>query len=192
AEKLKKQLVEAAAERLETLPHRIVMSRGGGFVAGHAERGMTFAESVVCAEEKFGTLGAVGSYAPPRGPGRFKGAGVGPSPAYSYTACVIEVEVDKATGWIHVAKIWIAHDIGQTVNPVLAEGQVIGSVYMGLGEALMEEQVFRRLPPKMSHALVHRMPSLLEYKSPTALDMPEVEVALIEDPDPNCPFGAKE
>jgi CO/xanthine dehydrogenase Mo-binding subunit len=51
-----------------------------------------------------------------------------------------------------------------------------------LGEALMEEQVFRRLPPKMSHALVHRMPSLLEYKSPTALDMPEVEVALIEDP----------
>jgi len=192
AEKLKAQIVEAAAERLEALPDRIVLSRGRVFSSGHAEKAMTFAEAVVCAEEKFGTLGAVGSYAPPRAPGRFKGAGVGPSPAYSYTACVLEVELDKATGWIHVPKIWIAHDIGQAVNPVLAEGQVIGSVYMGLGEALMEEQVFRRLPPKMSNALVHRMPSLLEYKSPTALDMPEVEVALIEDPDPNCPFGAKE
>ena len=56
----------------------------------------------------------------------------------------------------------------------------------------MEEQVFRRLPPKLSNALVHKIPSLLEYKSITSLDMPEVEVYLIEDPDPNCPFGAKE
>jgi 4-hydroxybenzoyl-CoA reductase subunit alpha len=105
---------------------------------------------------------------------------------------VVEVEVDPATGWIAVPKIWIAHDIGRTVNPVLARGQVEGSVYMGLAEALMEEQVFRRLPPKMSHALVHKIPSLLEYKSPTSLDMPEVDTILVEDPDPNCPFGAKE
>ena len=192
AERVKAQIVDAAAERLETLPERVVMSRGRVQIAGNPDKGMSFAEAVVCAEEKFGTLGAVGSYAPPKSPGKFKGAGVGPSPAYSYSACVVEVEVDQATGWIHVPKIWIAHDIGQAVNPVLVNGQVIGSVYMGLGEALMEEQVFRRLPPKLSHALVHRMPSLLEYKSLTALDMPEVEVALIEDPDPNCPFGAKE
>ncbi len=63
---------------------------------------------------------------------------------------------------------------------------------MGLGEALMEEQVFRRLPPKLSSALVHKIPSLLEYKSITALDMPEIDTVLVEDPDPNCPFGAKE
>ena len=112
--------------------------------------------------------------------------------AYSYTACVVEVEVDQATGWIDVPKIWIAHDIGRAINPVLARGQVEGSVYMGLGEALMEEQVFRRLPPKLSSALVHKMPSLLEYKSITSLDMPEVETILVEDPDPSCPFGAKE
>jgi hypothetical protein len=56
----------------------------------------------------------------------------------------------------------------------------------------MEEQVFRRLPPKMSGALVHKFPSLLEYKSLTSLDMPEVFTELVEDPDPNCPFGAKE
>jgi 4-hydroxybenzoyl-CoA reductase subunit alpha len=105
---------------------------------------------------------------------------------------VVEVEVDEATGWITVPKIWIAHDIGRAINPVLARGQVEGSVYMGLGEALMEEQAFRRLPPKLSNALVHKIPSMLEYKSLTSLDMPEVITELVEDPDPNCPFGAKE
>ena len=63
---------------------------------------------------------------------------------------------------------------------------------MGLGEALMEEQAFRRLPPRLSHALVHKFPSMLEYKSPTSLDMPEIFTDLIEHPDPAGPFGAKE
>jgi hypothetical protein len=63
---------------------------------------------------------------------------------------------------------------------------------MALGEALMEEQIFRRLPPRLSHALVHKFPSMLEYKSPTTLDMPEVWTELAEHPDPRGPFGAKE
>jgi CO/xanthine dehydrogenase Mo-binding subunit len=190
AEKLKAQIAEAAAEQLEVIPSRLAFA--GGRVTSDAGKSLTLKEAIEFAEAKFGTLGAVGSYSPPRAPGRYKGAGVGPSPAYSYSACVLEVEVDQATGWIAVPKIWIAHDIGRTVNPVLARGQVEGSVYMGLAEALMEEQVFRRLPPKMSHALVHKIPSLLEYKSPTSLDMPEIDTILVEDPDPNCPFGAKE
>jgi 4-hydroxybenzoyl-CoA reductase subunit alpha len=191
AEKVRLQLAEAAAEQLEVLPQDLVFSNGKVF---HALGGksMDFLEAVQYAEAKFGTLGAVGSYSPPKPPGKYKGAGVGPSPAYSFSACVVEAEVDPNTGWIHVPKIWIAHDIGRTLNPVLARGQVIGGVYMGLSEALMEEQAFRRLPAKLSQALVHRMPSMLEYKSLTALDMPDVDVALIEDPDPNCPFGAKE
>jgi 4-hydroxybenzoyl-CoA reductase alpha subunit len=192
AERLKAQLAEAAAEQLMIIPQRVAFSQGRVFFADDPQKGMSFAEAVVFAETKFGTLGAVGSYVPPRAPGRYKGAGVGPSPAYSYTACVVEAEVDKATGWVSVPRVWIAHDIGRTVNPVLARGQVEGSVYMALGEALMEEQVFRRLPPKMSGALVHKFPSLLEYKSLTSLDMPEVFTELVEDPDPNCPFGAKE
>ena len=185
-------LVTAAAEQLEVLPASIVLSRGRVFAAGDAANSMSFAEAVVYAETKFGTLGTVGSYTPPKPPGKFKAAGVGPSPAYSFSACVVEAEVDEHTGWINVPKVWIAHDIGRALNPLLARGQVIGGVYMGLGEALMEEQVFRRLPPKLSNALVHKIPSLLEYKSITSLDMPEVEVILVEDPDPNCPFGAKE
>ena len=193
AEKLKAMIAEAASEQLQVAPDKIVFSNGK---VSFDNRVLTFAEAVVMAEEKFGTLGSVGSYRPPRAPGRFKGAGVGPSPAYSYTACVVEVDVDKTTGWITVPKIWIAHDIGRTINPVLARGQVEGSVYMGLSEALMEEQVFRRLPPKLSSALVHKIPSLLEYKSLTSLDMPEVDTVLVEQEegmrDPNCPFGAKE
>ncbi len=189
AEKLKAMLAEAAAEELEVAPARLQFANGR---VSFESRSLTFAEAVVLAEAKFGTLGAVGSYTPPRGPGKFKGAGVGPSPAYSYTACVVETEVDPHTGWIHVPKIWIAHDIGRAINPVLARGQVEGSVYMGLSEALMEEQVFRRLPPKLSRALVHKMPSLLEYKSITSLEMPQMDTVLIEDPDPNGPFGAKE
>jgi CO/xanthine dehydrogenase Mo-binding subunit len=185
-------IVAAAAEQLDTLPERVILSQGRVFAAEDTNKAMSFVEAVALAETKFGTLGAVGSYSPPKAPGKYKGAGVGPSPAYSFSACVVETEVDPKTGWITVPKIWIAHDIGRAINPVHVRGQVIGGVYMGLGEALMEEQAFRRLPEKLSNALVHRMPSMLEYKSLTALDMPEVEVALVEYPDPNCPFGAKE
>jgi CO/xanthine dehydrogenase Mo-binding subunit len=144
------------------------------------------------AEGAGGTLGTVGSYRPPPPPSRYKGGGVGPSPAYSFSAAVVEVAVDEATGIVRVEKIWVAHDIGRALNPVLVRGQVEGSVYMGLGEALMEEQSFRRLPARLSGALVHQAPSMLEYKSPATLDMPDVETILIEEPEPNGPFGAKE
>ena len=192
AGRVRELLATTAAEALNTLPDRVVFSQDRVFAAENPGQTMSFIEAIALAEAKFGTLAAVGSYAPPKPPGRYKGAGVGPSPAYSFSACVVETEVDPHTGWVTVPKIWIAHDIGRALNPVLARGQVIGSVYMGLGEALMEEQAFRRLPPKLSSALVHRNPSMLDYKSLTSLDMPDVEVALIEHPDPNCPYGAKE
>ena len=96
----------------------------------------------------------------------------------------MELEVDAETGIIRVHKIWIAHDIGRAINPLLAIGQVEGSVYMGLGEALMEEQEFR--------LGVHKTPSMLDYKSPTSMDMCPVETILVEEPDPIGPFGAKE
>ncbi|HUQ25404.1 MAG TPA: molybdopterin cofactor-binding domain-containing protein [Burkholderiales bacterium] len=192
AERLRVQIAAVVSETLGTLPDRVVFSQGRVFAADNSGPGMSFVEAVAAAESQLGTLSAVGSYSPPKAPGKYKGAGVGPSPAYSFSSCVVEVEVDERTGWIHVPKIWIAHDIGRALNPTLARGQVIGGVYMGLGEALMEAQSFRRLPEKLSGALVHRAPSMLDYKSLTSLDMPDVEVALIEDPDPNCPYGAKE
>src|SRR6266852_5629251 len=192
AERAKSLLAEAVAERLGVPAERLRFADKRAFDSATPENGVTFQEAVCLAEARFGTIGTVGSYTPPKSPALYKGGGVGPSPTYSYSAAVVEVEVNQVTGWVTVPRIWIAHDIGRALNPTLVRGQVEGGVYMGLGEALMEEQEFRRLPKKLSHALVHKYPSILEYKSPTSLDMPDVITELIEEPDPLGPFGAKE
>jgi 4-hydroxybenzoyl-CoA reductase subunit alpha len=192
AERAKSIVAEAVAERLQVPKERLRFADKHVFDSAAPEKNMTFHEAVCLAEARFGTIGTVGSYTPPKSPALYKGGGVGPSPTYSYSAAIVEVTVNPTTGWVTVPKVWIAHDIGRALNPTLVRGQVEGSVYMGLGEALMEEQEFRRLPKKLSNALVHKFPSMLEYKSPTSLDMPEIVTELIESPDPRGPFGAKE
>ncbi|MFQ5511441.1 MAG: xanthine dehydrogenase family protein molybdopterin-binding subunit [Candidatus Krumholzibacteriia bacterium] len=192
AERVRDLVASAVAKKLDVSANGLAFAGGRVFDSRDPDRGMAWPDAVVCAEELHGTLGSTGSYAPPKAAGRFRGAGVGPSTAYSYTAAVVEVDIDADTGWITVPRVYIAHDIGQAINPVLVRGQVEGGVYMGLGEALMEEQVFRRLPAKLSGALVHKFPSMLEYKSLTSHDMPEVVTELVETSDPKGPFGAKE
>ena len=192
AERGKALLAEAVALKLDVPKERLHFADKRVFDSTAPDKGVSFPEAICLAEARFGTIGTVGSYTPPKSPALYKGGGVGPSPTYSYSAAVVEVEVNPVTGWVHVPKVWIAHDIGRALNPTLVRGQVEGSVYMGIGEALMEEQEFRRLPKRLSHALVHKFPSMLEYKSPTSLDMPEVVTELVEDPDPRGPFGAKE
>jgi 4-hydroxybenzoyl-CoA reductase subunit alpha len=147
---------------------------------------MTFEEAVVAAIDFHGALTGTGSYAPPaeaRG-GKHKGAGVGPSPAYSYSAQVAEVSVDEDTGEVTVHKVWAAHDCGRALNPVSVEGQIIGSVWMGMGQALTEEMVWK------DGMLMN--PGLLEYRSPSSVESPDVEPIIVESVDPEGPFGAKE
>jgi CO/xanthine dehydrogenase Mo-binding subunit len=147
---------------------------------------MSFEEAVVAAIDFHGALTGTGSYAPPqeaRG-GKHKGAGVGPSPAYSYSAQVAEVSVDEETGEVVVHKVWAAHDCGRALNPVSVEGQIIGSVWMGMGQALTEEMVWK-------HGMLMN-PGLLEYRSPSSIESPEVEPIIVESVDPEGPFGAKE
>jgi len=187
AERAREVILPHAARKLDVPMTRIVFADGRVFDVEEPERGMSFAEAVQVAESVVGTVGTVGSYTPPKSPGRYRGAGVGPSPAYSYSACVAEVDVDSATGIVRVPKIWIAHDVGRCINAATAIGQVEGSVYMGLGEALMEEMTYRE-----NRQVVHKFPSLLEYKSPTTLEMCDVVTYIVEDPDPNGPYGAKE
>src|SRR5882724_6333295 len=187
AERARELLVMAVAEKLGAPIENISLAERRVFDVENPEVGVTFAEAVVLAESKFGTIGTVGSYSPPRSPGRYKGAGVGPSPAYSYSAAIAEVDVDPSTGMVTVERVWIAHDVGKSINPVLVMGQVEGSVYMGLGEILMEEMSYRA-----NRNVVHKIPSMLEYKSPTTMEMCDVKTYLIEDADPNGPFGAKE
>ena len=192
AERARDTIAKAVAPQLDVPAAELVFADRRVFPAADPDAGLAFDEAVVVAEALYGTLGTTGSYIPPRAPGRYRGAGVGPSPTYSYSAAVVEVEVDAETGFYDVTHVWMAHDIGRAVNPVLALGQIEGSIYMGLGEAMMEEQVFRRLPRKLSPALVHKMPSLLEYKSPGFHDMPGITSYLIESDDERAPLGAKE
>ncbi len=147
---------------------------------------MTFEEAVVAAIDFHGALTGTGSYAPPpeaRG-GKHKGGGVGPSPAYSYSAQVAEVSVDEDTGEVTVHKVWAAHDCGRALNPVSVEGQIIGSVWMGMGQALTEEMVWK------DGMLMNA--GMLEYRSPSSVESPEVEPIIVESIDPEGPFGAKE
>lgn len=147
---------------------------------------MTFDEAVELTIAKYGALRGVGWYSPPpdsRG-ALFKGAGVGPSPAYSFAAQVAEVSVDEETGHVTVHKIWAAHDCGRALNPLGVEGQIIGSVSMGLGQALQEEIAW--------NAGRAMNPGLLNYATPASLESPVVEPIIIESHEPEGPFGAKE
>jgi 4-hydroxybenzoyl-CoA reductase alpha subunit len=183
--KLKKILLETAGETLEVPVDDLEMADGQVRSRSYPKKAMSFVECVEATEAKHGTLGATGSYKPPRHPANYKGSGVGPTPAYTFTTAIVQLDCDAETGEIKIEKIWIAHDCGRAFNPLLVEGQTEGSVYMALGEALMEEQVFRKNG-------LHKIPSILEYKSPTTLETPEIDTVLIETNDPEGPYGAKE
>ncbi len=226
AEEVKKNIVSAAAKRMNCASEDVIMRNdrvwnsgitlsdyaptssdvleekeaARGHVDGQILRGsvlqtrkedvprdhMSFEEAIVAAIDFHGALTGTGSYAPPaaaRG-GTHKGGGVGPSPAYSYSAQVAEITVDEETGEVTVHKIWAAHDCGRALNPVAVEGQVIGSVWMGLGQALEEEMVWK------DGLLMN--PGLLEYRSPSSTESPEIECIIVESIDPEGPFGAKE
>ena len=189
AERAREFLAKAAAEKLEVPPERLAFADRRVFDSENPEKSMSFIDAVWLAEAKFGTLGTTGSYTPPKAPGKFKGSGVGPSPTYSYCAAIAEVDVDPESGIVVVPRIWMAHGGGQAINPLLVMGQVEGSIYMGLGEALMEEMTYRG-----NRNVVHKFPSFLEYKSPTTLEMCDVITYLVTGPDrdKNAPFGAKE
>jgi 4-hydroxybenzoyl-CoA reductase alpha subunit len=184
AERLRGAIFTAVAKKLEVSPASLVARDRKVGVPDDWDKAVPFARAVELAESLHGVLAFPGSYAPPKRAGKFKGGGVGPSPCYSYSACVVELTVDEQTGQVDLQDVWIAHDTGRALNPLLVEGQVEGSIYMGIGEALMEEQVFRKN--------LHKHPSMLDYKSPTTLETPEIHTILVETDDPEGPFGAKE
>lgn len=185
ARKMRQTIFEAVAEKLEAPIERLDASWGQIYDVDDRAKCVTFEEAAVLAESKHGTLVSAGSYKPPKLAGNYKGSGVGPSPAYSYTACVAQVDVDVDTGKVTAEKLWLAHDCGRALNPLNVEGQIEGSAYMGLGETLLEESAFRAPG-------AHRKPSLLEYRLPTFLDTPPIESIIVENPDSEGPYGAKE
>ncbi len=187
ANELKDVLVKAAAVKLEAKTKDIICEDEKFKVAGSQDTGLDFDDVTTLALVDRGTITVKGTFtAPPeyQGTVKFRGSAVGPSMAYSYAAVAAKVSFNKITNKVSVDKIWVALDCGFALNPQSVEGQIQGAVWMGMGQALCEEIKFKNGLP------VHA--NMLDYKVPTFLDTPPIEVKIIETIDPNGPFGAKE
>jgi 4-hydroxybenzoyl-CoA reductase subunit alpha len=186
ANKLKGLLVAAAARRLEAEPGD-VECLGEFYRAGAQDKGLTFDEVVSEALKDSGTITVTGTYSTiPQSHGgkKYRGAAIGGTMGYSYSAQVVEVTVDQETGQVEVDKVWVAHDCGKALNRLTVEGQVQGSVWMGMGQAMTEEAGY------YDGLLVTA--NMLDYRVPTIQDSPPIAVGIVESNDPHGPFGAKE
>ena len=186
AQKLRAKLVAAAARRLEIGPEA-VDCLGEIYRAGTQDAGLTFDEVALEALREEGTVTVGGTFSTlpeSQGGRKYRGAAIGGTMAFSYAAQVVEVSVDEDTGEIAVEKVWVAHDCGRALNPLSVEGQVQGSVWMGMGQALSEATVF--------HDGLMVSANMLDYRVPTIVESPPIEVGIVECADPHGPFGAKE
>ena len=186
ANNLKGVLVAAAARKLDARAEDIECL-GEVYRAASQDTGLTYEEVVSAALEDSGTITVKGTYSTlpeSRGGKKYRGAAIGGTMGFSYAAQVVEVSVDPDTAEIRVEKVWVAHDCGFALNPLTVEGQVQGSVWMGMGQALCEETRWHEGMPIAAN--------MLDYRVPTIVESPDIEVKIIESIDPNGPFGAKE
>jgi 4-hydroxybenzoyl-CoA reductase subunit alpha len=173
AQNLKRVLVAAAARKLEAKPDDIECL-GELYRAGAQDKGATFDEVVTEALKDTGTLTVTGNYSTipaSHGGKKYRGAAIGGTMGYSYSAQVVEVTVDEETGVVNVDRLTV-------------EGQVQGSVWMGMGQAMSEEAAY--------HEGLLVTANMLDYRVPTIQDSPPIEVGIVESNDPHGPFGAKE
>ena len=166
AKQMKAVLVAAAARKLEARPEQ-VECRGGTFRVGAGDQSaLPFADVVAAALVDEGAITVKGSFTcPPESQGgKHRGGAVGSTMGFSYAAQVVEVDIDDATGLVTIDKVWVALDCGHAINPLAVVGQIEGSVWMGMGQALCEET--RYLEGLPAHA------SFLEYRMPTMAESP--------------------
>jgi len=187
AEKIRQKLV-AAASRITGCPSQgFVLQDEKVVYAPNPKISLTFDEVLMEALARNGALMAKGIYQSPPPIGKrdqFKGWRAGLSPTYSFQAYIAQVKIDPETFEVRVEKVWAAHDCGKALNPLAVEGQIEGCIHMGLGQALCEEM------PYIKGAIAG--PNFLDYRTLTPMQMPEVEVIIVESNDPEGPFGAKE
>ncbi len=185
-EEVKKHVISAAAEILYIDKSRLEARDNRVFAKDDPEKFVPWEEAAAAYFSTNGPLVGKGHYSPPEGlGGKYKGAPVGTSPAYSFSASVCEVEVDMETGKVKVLNFWDAHDCGTAINPMAVEGQVEGAIVMGMSETLFEEEVFDQ-QGKMINADLHN------YLIATAADMPIIDSTIVDSYEPEGPFGAKE
>ena len=185
-EEVKKQILIQAAEIMRVEVDKLEAKDNRVFLKEDPAIFIPWEEAGFACFSKNGPLLGKGHYSPPEGlGGTYKGAAVGTSPAYSFSATVCEVEVDMETGKVKVLNFWDAHDCGTAVNPMLVEGQAEGAVLMGMSEVLFENEVFDHKGKMIN-------PDLHNYLIATSADMPEIHSTIVDSYEPNGPFGAKE
>jgi len=184
AEAAREILFEAAAPLLGVKPEQLEARDKRIQVLGFPSKFLPIGEVAQHAESVVGNP-AIGSasYNPPTVPMDPETGQGKPFNTYVYATQIAEVEVDDETGETEVLRIVAVHDCGTPINPMLVEGQIQGGISMGVGFALQEEILFRDG--------VQINPNLTNYIMPTSLDMPEIEVELVDNYDPTGPFGAK-
>jgi len=187
AEQLKAMLVKAAAQRLNAFEQDIEVLDEMFIVRGSPNPGLSYHDAVKAAMVDTGTITVKGTYTCPveyQGDKKIRGSAIGATMGFCYAAQVAEVEVDELTGKVTVPKVWVAVDVGRALNPLSVEGQIQGGVWMGLGQTVSEATAFD--DGRMLHG------NLLDYRVPTIVESPDIEVFIVESIDPNGPFGAKE
>jgi len=185
AKDAKQQLLEIIADKFECSPEDLEMKNKLIYVKGTPSVSISFAEAVTYAQyEKSQAILGRGYYDPPTSMPDVHTATGNIAAAYSFGAAVAEVEVDPETGVVKVLKMTQSQDVGYPLNPNHCEGQIEGSVLGAMGQILYEDYRYNK-----DGLMVN--PSLLEYRIPTAKEVPEIDPIIIITNDPEGPFGAK-
>ena len=166
--KLKAEMAARAANLWEVDPAEVKVE---GDVYSHGDQKLTFAELAAKLDETGGPISVSVSK-------DTKGA------LPTFGTHIVDVEVDTDTGKVQILRYTAVQDVGRAIHPSYVEGQIQGGVAQGAGWALNEEYFY----DKAGHLL---NASLLDYRMPTALDLPLIETVLVEVPNPNHPFGVK-
>jgi len=186
AQELRAVMAKAAAKRLEADIGDIEASDESFHVRG-SDHGLNWIDTVRAAMVDSGAITVKGTYTCPpefQGDKRIRGSAIGATMGFCYAAQVVEASVDELTGRVTAHKVWVAVDVGRALNPLAVEGQTQGGVWMGMGQALSEQTSYD--DGRMLHG------NLLDYRVPTVVESPDIEVIIVESIDPNGPFGAKE
>jgi CO/xanthine dehydrogenase Mo-binding subunit len=185
AKEAKKILFEVAAPMLGVRTDQLETRQGRIWVIDFPQKNISIGEVAYYSQVKLGRpVQGSASWNPPTVPLDPQTGQGKPFNTYVYATQIAEVEVDTETGQVDVLRIVAAHDCGTPINPMLVEGQIQGGISMGVGFALSEEMVFSSNGTLLTS-------SLSNYLIPTTVDMPEIEVIIVDNYDPTGPFGAK-
>jgi CO/xanthine dehydrogenase Mo-binding subunit len=184
---LRARIFEQAARLLDSGAEELEITEGQVRVTADPQRSVTLGQVAGAAMFDGGPIISSGSYATPtpkHDPEAATGLLFSAFPTPTYHVHVAEVEVDPVTGKVTVLRYLVAQEVGKAINPAGVMGQIQGAVAQGLGYALWETL-------QIGDDGRYRQRSLEAYKLPIALDVPRVEVILLEHPTDSGPYGAK-